>query len=128
MPYLGSRAERFRKRIEIEGDGFVVVRRPSMKEAQAIADAAEADGQSSRPAVELVATLIVEWNLCQENGDLVGLDDRDAVIDTIMDLPADIATELFNWVIDSVRGRSGEDAQRFSHPGPGSTPGAPQPE
>ena len=128
MPYIGSRSKRNQKRIEFDDGAFVVLRRPSLREAEGLTDVDKDDvAGSAKKSLELLATLIVEWNLCNESEELVDIRDTDAVVSAIQDLPMDVATQLFEALTSSIKGVGASDktAQRFQDPGEGSAEGEP---
>lgn len=126
MPYLG--AKRYTTRVELGDGAYATFRKLTTGESHELAAAQAGDKDAAaqaRDSVDLTAKLLVDWNLCDENDKLVPLDDHEAVVATILDLGIDTAQTLFEAIVKSISGRSGEDAERFQGAGEGGAEGSP---
>ena len=106
----------------------MVLRKMSTSESYKLAES-EGDGsgktsvEKAKATIALMADLIVEWNLCDEDNKLVDVNDHDAVVATLMELPSDMTQFLSKALAQSLRGRSAESAAKFPDTGSGNTAG-----
>lgn len=127
MPWIG--AKKYTQRVVLsepgEEEAFAVVRKMTTGEAQAMAKSVDGstDVDKAEESLDLVAALLVEWNLCDESGALVDLANHDAVIATLQDLAPETTKQLFDTLIASIKGRTGGDAEKFPDNGAGNVAG-----